>query len=119
MNNREMYEIERDLELPTINILIQPDMVNQVAEQATSGYELQTEKINVLQMPTIRLNTAIENEVDTIENSSSLEDLKIAESMLPQIQLDNDIEDTEEAIDDVREITGIYGNAAQGDERCV
>lgn len=105
IDNREMYEIERDLELPTINILIQPDMVNQVAEQATSGYELPNEESNVLQMPTIRLNTAIENEVDTIENSSSLEDLKIAESMLPQIQLDNDIEDTEEAIDDVREIT--------------
>ncbi|AGQ37719.1 TPA: DNA translocase FtsK 4TM domain-containing protein [Mannheimia haemolytica] len=105
IDNREMYEIERDLELPTINILIQPDMVNQVAEQATSGYELPNEESNVLQMPTIRLNTAIENEVDTIENSSSLEDLKIAESMLPQTQLDNDIEDTEEAIDDVREIT--------------
>ncbi len=41
-------KIERDLELPTINILIQFDMVNQVAEQATSGYELPNEESNVL-----------------------------------------------------------------------
>lgn len=111
-NSSEMYDIERDLELPTININTQLETANEAIEQVEIeelDYRSQHIQTNDVQMPTIRLNTAIENEV---EATTTFTETIQNDAILPQVQIENVIEEdneevveVEEEIDDVREIT--------------
>ncbi|QNS14687.1 DNA translocase FtsK [Mannheimia bovis] len=109
-NNNEMYDIEPDLELPTININTQLETADEVIEQVEPeelDYRSQHIQINDVQMPTIRLNTAIENE---IEATTTFTETIQNEAIIPQVQIENVIEEeheetVEDEIDDVREIT--------------
>lgn len=108
-NNNEMYDIEPDLELPTININIQLETADEVIEQVEPeelDYRSQHIQINDVQMPTIRLNTAIENEMEATTFTETIQN----EAIIPQVQIENVIEEeyeetVEDEIDDVREIT--------------
>ncbi|WHP46521.1 DNA translocase FtsK 4TM domain-containing protein [Mannheimia bovis] len=109
-NNNEMYDIEPDLELPTININTQLETADEVIEQVEPeelDYRSQHIQINDVQMPTIRLNTAIENEM---EATTTFTETIQNEAIIPQVQIENVIEEeheetVEDEIDDVREIT--------------
>ncbi|MEG9532657.1 DNA translocase FtsK [Mannheimia indoligenes] len=109
-NNNEMYDIEPDLELPTINISTQLETADEVIEQVEPeelDYRSQHIQINDVQMPTIRLNTAIENE---IEATTTFTETIQNEAIIPQVQIENVIEEeheetVEDEIDEVREIT--------------
>ncbi|MEG9546271.1 DNA translocase FtsK 4TM domain-containing protein [Mannheimia sp. HC-2023] len=110
INNNEMYDIEPDLELPTININTQLETADEVIEQVELeelDYRSQHIQINDVQMPTIRLNTAIENEM---EATTTFTEAIQNEAIIPQVQIENVIEEeheemVEDEIDDVREIT--------------
>ncbi|MFA9500412.1 DNA translocase FtsK [Mannheimia sp. E30BD] len=105
-NSSEMYDIEQDLTFPTININTQLESSDEVIEQVESeelDYRSQHIQTNEVQMPTIRLNTAIEN---AVEATTSFTETIQNDVITPQIQLENSIEEeVEEEIDDVREIT--------------
>ncbi|MFA9487631.1 MULTISPECIES: DNA translocase FtsK [unclassified Mannheimia] len=105
-NSSEMYDIEQDLTLPTININTQLESTGEIIEQVESeelDYRSQYIQTNEVQMPTIRLNTAIEN---AVEATTSFTETIQNDVITPQIQLENSIEEeVEEEIDDVREIT--------------
>lgn len=114
ITHSEMYDIERDLDLPTININTQVETANEIVEEVIIQTDYRPQHItNEVQMPVIRLNTAVETVVE-----NELEEEPVTpftntvqnEVIIPYIQVEQRIEEEdketfEEEIDDVREIT--------------
>ncbi|AWW34668.1 cell division protein FtsK [Mannheimia varigena] len=114
ISHSEMYDIERDLDLPTININTQVETANEIVEEVIVQTDYRPQHItNEVQMPVIRLNTAVETVVE-----NELEEEPVTpftntvqnEVIIPYIQVEQRIEEEdkemfEEEIDDVREIT--------------
>ncbi|TLU76163.1 DNA translocase FtsK [Mannheimia varigena] len=114
ISHSEMYDIERDLDLPTININTQVETANEIVEEVIVQTDYRPQHItNEVQMPVIRLNTAVETVVE-----NELEEEPVTpftntvqnEVIIPYIQVEQRIEEVnketfEEDIDDVREIT--------------
>lgn len=106
VENTEMYKTDTELDLPTISITPQFDTFSQREEQTVElpDYALPNEEPEALQMPTIRLNTAIDNQVETEYHLETEGITAEPETIATPIQLDNDSQD-DELIDEVREIT--------------
>lgn len=109
-NDSEMYNIERDLELPTININAQFETTNEIVEEQAEAMDYRTQRIQMddVEMPTVRLNKIVENEIEptiTLINTASNETTRA------QIYAENSLEEeyaVEDDINDTHEMTPAF-----------
>ncbi|QTM01964.1 DNA translocase FtsK 4TM domain-containing protein [Mannheimia sp. ZY171111] len=109
-NDSEMYNIERDLELPTININAQFETTNEIVEEQAEAMDYRTQRIQMddVEMPTVRLNKIVENEIEptiTLINKASNETTRA------QIYAENSLEEeyaVEDDINDTHEMTPAF-----------
>lgn len=104
-NDSEMYNIERDLELPTININAQFETTNEIVEEKAEIVDYRTQLIQMddVEMPTVRLNKLVENEIEptttrinTVQNETTRAQIYAENSLEEEYAVEDDINDTHE-----------------------
>lgn len=104
-NDSEMYNIERDLELPTININAQFETTNEIVEEQAEAMDYRTQRIQMddVEMPTVRLNKIVENEIEptitlinTAPNETTRAQIYAENSLEEEYAVEDDINDTHE-----------------------
>ncbi|QHB17946.1 DNA translocase FtsK [Mannheimia pernigra] len=104
-NDSEMYNIERDLELPTININAQFETTNEIVEEQAEAMDYRTQRIQMddVEMPTVRLNKIVENEIEptitlinTAPNETTHAQIYAENSLEEEYAVEDDINDTHE-----------------------
>lgn len=104
-NDSEMYNIELDLELPTININAQFETTNEIVEEQAEAMDYRTQRIQMddVEMPTVRLNKIVENEIEptitlinTASNETTRAQIYAENSLEEEYSVEDDINDTHE-----------------------
>lgn len=104
-NDSEMYNIELDLELPTININAQFETTNEIVEEQAEAMDYRTQRIQMddVEMPTVRLNKIVENEIEptitlinTAPNETTRAQIYAENSLEEEYSVEDDINDTHE-----------------------